>query len=297
MPWLTTLAVIGVIAVLVVIMWIPVAATSTPSYCSSCKATKKAGQTWQTSVHSKVNCTQCHVQPGIKNQIAWRSKEWLNIWADYLNVPRVDQQGDRPTNGNCTPCHDLKTIASVHGDVKMPHDRHVTISGLVCADCHDKVSHGTRADAGKVSMTVCGMCHQQQIEQNDCSFCHVKQVAPSDPHPDDYIAEHGKEALQDEAACLRCHHDSAAFCDSCHARPTPDHFSGTWRYTHGAEAKKDRAGCLGCHSEQDFCQECHQVSHPDDWLQTHGKVAGEGGGSCLTCHPQAMCDSCHEGRS
>ena len=113
-------------------------------------------------------------------------------------------------------------------------------------------------------------------------------------HPPDYSKDHGRFARINEAECLRCHHDRKAFCDACHAKPTPEHYSGTWRYTHGAKASADRAACLGCHGEQSFCAQCHQVDHPADWLSSHGEIAAKGSDSCLVCHPRSMCLQCHE---
>ena len=294
-PWVATLVVIVIIIIVGVLVWVPVAATSSSAYCGSCKATEPAAEAWAGSVHSDVDCVDCHIAPGAWNQIEWRTQEWLNIWADYLNVPQTDQPGERPGDENCTPCHDVSAIGDEHDTVRLPHERHVGISGLVCADCHDKVSHGERAEAGKVSMSVCGMCHEQETAASQCDFCHLTPQTPADPHPADYIETHGEEALTDDSACLRCHHNPEAFCDECHARPTSDHFSGTWRYTHKTVAEQDRNGCLGCHDEDTFCEQCHRVSHPEDWLQSHRAVA-DGGGSCLTCHPQSMCDACHAGR-
>ncbi len=182
-PWVATLVVIVVIIIIGVLLWVPVAATSSSSYCGSCKATEPAAEAWAGSVHSDVDCVECHIAPGAWNQIKWRTREWLNIWADYLNVPQTDQPGERPGDENCTPCHDVSTIGDEHDTVRLPHERHVGISGLVCADCHDKVSHGERADAGKVSMSVCGMCHEQETAANQCDFCHLTPQTPADPHP------------------------------------------------------------------------------------------------------------------
>lgn len=277
------------------VIWTPVAFTSRSSYCSSCKAMQPAAEAWAQSVHSQVSCVQCHSKPGLGERVSYLTHEARNIWADYLNVPRVDQPGSRPGNENCTPCHDMSKIGDEHTTVRLPHQRHTEISGLVCADCHNKVSHGARDEAGDVSMAVCGMCHDQAGDARQCEFCHLRPQTATDPHPTDYIETHGEEARADGgASCLRCHHDAEAFCDECHSRPTADHFSGTWRYTHGTVATKDREGCLGCHEEKTFCRQCHRVSHPDDWLQSHRAVAAQGGGSCLTCHPQSMCDRCHE---
>ena len=141
-------------------------------------------------------------------------------------------------------------------------------------------------------MAVCSMCHTQTARSDQCEFCHLKPQ-PKDVHPKDYIDTHGVGALADPESCLRCHHSEASFCDPCHAKPTPDHFSGTWRYTHGATASKNPLGCTGCHDKDTFCEQCHRVQHPSDWIQTHGPIAAKSGDACLVCHPRSMCDRCH----
>ena len=294
-PWVATLVVVGFIAVLAVVLVIPVWATSTPRYCMSCKATKLAGLAWETSTHAKVSCTKCHVPPGLSNAIKWRSREWLNIWADYLNMPRVPTKGQRPGNANCLKCHTLNRIPGQNGSVRMPHEVHVDLRNLTCADCHDQVAHPKPGKVSGVSMAVCSMCHNTQGAPSQCDFCHITPPSKN-VHPKDYLQTHGKEALVDQAACFRCHHDKKQFCDACHARPTPDHFSDTWRYRHGPTAKKDPLSCTGCHDSKVFCAQCHQVQHPADWVTTHGAVAKLSSGACLVCHPQAMCDRCHEQR-
>ncbi len=292
--WFAALAVVGFVAILAVIVVIPVWATETPAYCASCKATKPAGESWERSTHAMVSCVECHIPPGAVNAVKWRTREWLNIWADYLNVPQVSQRGERPGSENCLSCHTLKNIPSEFADVRMPHEAHVDLRGLTCVDCHDQVAHpdpGTRGT--KISMAVCSMCHEEAASTTGCDFCHLTPQA-ADVHPKGYLETHGQQALADLEGCLRCHHSKAEFCDPCHANPTPDHFSGTWRYTHGATAKKDRSGCMGCHDEDDFCGQCHRVQHPDDWLKQHGRVAAKSGDACLVCHPRSMCDRCHE---
>jgi nitrate/TMAO reductase-like tetraheme cytochrome c subunit len=283
---------VGFIAVLTVVLVIPVWATDTPSYCMSCKATKAAGQAWETSTHAKVSCTSCHVPPGLGNAIKWRSREWLNIWADYLNVPRLPSVGRRPGSANCLKCHTLNSIPSHNSDIRMPHEVHVKLRNLTCADCHDKVAHPKPGESTGVSMAVCSMCHNTQGAPSDCSFCHITPP-PTNVHPQGYLQTHGRQALADEAACFRCHHDKKQFCDACHAKPTPDHFSGTWRYTHGPTATRNPLSCTGCHDQHTFCDQCHQVQHPSDWVQTHGVVAAQDPSACLVCHPQGMCDRCH----
>ena len=284
---------LGVLAVIVVVLVVPVWATSTTAYCASCKATQEAAARWRESSHAKVSCTACHIPPGVGNQVKWRSREWVNIWADYLNVPQVAVRGSRPGNANCLKCHTIDNIPDESNGIRMPHQAHVEMRDLTCADCHDNVAHPVPGEARRgPSMAVCSMCHNANGAPDDCGVCHTSGT-PEDVHPKDYLQTHGAEALLDEQACLRCHHSKKEFCDACHAKPTPDHFSGDWRYTHGPAAKKNRAGCLGCHDEDTFCEQCHRVSHPADWEQSHGAVAARSEGACQVCHPQGMCDRCH----
>jgi nitrate/TMAO reductase-like tetraheme cytochrome c subunit len=270
----------------------PVVATTSLSYCSSCKVPKAAEASWQRSVHSKVACNQCHVAPGLAGQVKWRTREWVNIWAQYLNVPRTASVGTRPGNANCLRCHPLDKIPDQGNGVRMSHETHVNMRGLVCADCHTNVSHASPGASNAVSMTLCPMCHNSQGAPNDCAFCHLTPPSAA-THAKDYLATHGRDALLNRADCLRCHHDPKTFCDGCHSFPPADHFSGRWRYTHGPAATADPQVCYGCHVSKTFCAQCHQVTHPADWLKTHGAVSDKGPSACLVCHPQGMCDACH----
>ncbi|NLG65593.1 MAG: hypothetical protein GX537_08315 [Actinobacteria bacterium] len=290
--WFASAVVVAFVAVVAAIVVIPVWATDTPAYCSSCKATEAAGQSWERSLHSTVSCTKCHVPPGVVNAAEWRARELFNVWADKLNVPQVADRGQRPDSANCLECHSVDNIPADNGVVRMPHQAHVDLRNLTCADCHNQVAHPDADNRGdEVAMAVCSMCHEQATSTDQCEYCHLEKQQ-SDVHPQDYLETHGQQALADPDSCLRCHHSKASFCDACHANPTPDHFSGDWRYTHNKTAEKDPEGCTGCH-EESFCNECHQVQHPDDWREAHGGVAEKSEEACLVCHPRSMCDRCH----
>jgi nitrate/TMAO reductase-like tetraheme cytochrome c subunit len=292
--WFTSVVVAAFVIAVVVILVLPVWAMDTPDYCSSCKATQAAGESWAESPHSTVSCTECHVPPGVVDAVEWRTRESLNVWADYLNVPQVPTRGERPGNDNCLKCHDVENLPPDNGVVRMPHQAHVDLRNLTCADCHTQVAHPKPGKSGdEVSMAVCSMCHEEASATDQCDFCHLEEQE-TDVHPKDYLETHGRQALDDPESCLRCHHSEESFCDPCHANPTPDHFSGDWRYAHGTTAEKDPLGCTGCHEEETFCMECHQVQHPDDWLQVHGGIAAKSEEACLVCHPSSMCDRCHQ---
>jgi nitrate/TMAO reductase-like tetraheme cytochrome c subunit len=298
--WLPVLAIVGAAFLLAAAVYVPVRLTSTTAYCTSCHEMKAAGDSLKHSVHRNLDCLSCHVDPGVGNAITWRLQESKNIWATYLNMPvdeGMSKQVHVPSKAACTRggCHDLSSLGTTFGNVKMNHARHVQIAGLTCIDCHTTTAHSAKSQSTSVSMASCFMCHNGAAAPNQCSLCHV--TAPEQAaHPPNYIQEHGHFALLNEAECLRCHHDKKAFCDACHAKPTPAHYSGTWRYTHGATASADRASCLGCHDYQSFCVQCHQVDHPSDWSSSHAAVAAKGDESCLVCHPRGMCSDCHQQR-
>jgi nitrate/TMAO reductase-like tetraheme cytochrome c subunit len=298
--WLPVFAVVGAAFLLAAAVYVPVRLTSTTSYCTSCHEMKLAGDSLKRSPHRNVDCLSCHVDPGVGNAITWRLQESKNIWASYLNMPvneGMSKEVHVPSKAACTRsgCHDLSSLGTTFGNVKMNHARHVEMRGLTCIDCHSRVSHAKQGESTAVSMASCFMCHNGAAAPNQCSLCHVT-VPDQASHPPNYVQDHGRFALLNEAECLRCHHDKKAFCDACHAKPTPAHYSGTWRYTHGPTASADRASCLGCHDYQSFCVQCHQVDHPSDWSSSHGQAATAAPKSCLVCHPRSMCSDCHQQR-
>ena len=206
-------------------------------------------------------------------------------------MPAASDKGHLPTNANCLTCHPLEGIPNETNGIRMNHEQHLELRGLLCTDCHNTVSHKLPGQQEGVRMLTCTMCHNEQGAPNGCTFCHA--TPPASGHAPDFMKEHGKKALVNEADCLRCHHDKQAFCDRCHGFPPPSHFSGRWRYTHGPDAKGDPKNCEACHDKA-YCAQCHSVSHPAAWLQVHGGIAKKGPSACLVCHPQGMCDACHE---
>jgi nitrate/TMAO reductase-like tetraheme cytochrome c subunit len=291
--WFILFTGIAIVVVAIAVLMAPVTAISSSSYCGSCHSMKAAYTTWKHGQHSFVSCAQCHVPAGVAS-IAWRTKEARNIWLTYLNMkPRTDKQ-PVPASDACIKCHPLKGLMGVPGEIRMPHAPHINQNNLECVDCHDNTAHAKPGESATVSMAPCTMCHEQTTDPNSCDFCHYTPPTQGQAHPTDYLQEHGALALANEQDCLRCHHNKAEFCDGCHAKPTPGHYSGNWPYAHGKEAKKDRARCLGCHTEKQLCNQCHTVDHPADWATSHAPVAAKGTRSCMVCHPRQMCDECHQ---
>jgi nitrate/TMAO reductase-like tetraheme cytochrome c subunit len=293
-PWWVTALILLVVLVIGLAIWFaPTFATSSTAYCTSCKTMKPAYETWQNSAHSDVDCLSCHVEPGVLNKLRWRQGEAIAIWSDYFGSDKKMSDGSdsTPTNEACEQCHDIDEMTPVIDGIKMPHKEHTTSRNLECIDCHSQIAHSLKSGAPPVSMATCSMCHNGAAASGECTLCHVKPPVTG-AHPAAFAESHGAQANQRLDDCLRCHHDKAAFCDACHARPPASHFSGDWRYGH-ADAAADNAACIGCHDPDTFCEQCHKVTHPGDWADSHGAVAAKGDDSCLVCHPRSMCDTCH----
>lgn len=285
---------IAIVAVAVaVLLLVPMIATSSSSYCGSCHSMEQAYASWKRSAHSSVGCAQCHIPPGSVAAVKWRTTETRNIWLTYLNMKPATDSQPVPATDNCLKCHPMKGLMGLPGQIRMPHAQHVNQNNLECVDCHDHTAHAAPGQSDQVSMAVCTMCHKQTSDPTQCGFCHYTPPVTGKSHPTDFIAEHGKLALNNERDCLRCHHNKAQFCDGCHKKPTPGHYSGDWPYRHGLQAKKDPGRCLGCHTRKQLCDQCHTVDHPADWVTSHASVAAEGQRSCLVCHPTQMCIDCH----
>jgi hypothetical protein len=288
--WFSWLVVVGIIVVILAVLVLPVAAQDSVAYCTSCKAMEPAERTWSDAAHSEVSCVECHVPEGTIAGARWRLTETRNIWADYLGMAAGDDVRQLPTNASCLKCHPVSSIPDEQDGVRMNHAEHLEDRGLLCYDCHTTTSHKRAGQSDSVSMATCAMCHNDQGAPAACDYCHTE---PENAHAVDFMKDHGEQARINEDQCLRCHHDRKAFCDTCHGYPSPNHFSGTWRYTHAADAAADPESCDACHDER-YCSQCHAVQHPSDWEQAHGEVAGKSPEACLVCHPQSMCDECHQ---
>lgn len=164
-----------------------------------------------------------------------------------------------PVMEECVACHDESSA---------PRE---------CDDCHDgrlqterltrgpwRVTHGPewRETHGMGEYEYCVTCHESDF----CGGCHGVAV----PHPQAFGSQHGRLALDEDAACETCH-TREVFCDACHGVKMP-HPAGYLR-AHSTDAvSSDDGRCLSCHPES-ACVRCH-VRH----VHPGGAVFDEGVG-------------------
>ena len=227
--------------------------------------------------------------PALGNAIKWRSREWLNIWADYLNVPRVPSKGQRPGNANCLKCH------SLNGD---PRSSTATsacrtsstwiMRNLTCADCHDQVAHPKPGSSGTGCRWRSAACATTQNgAPAECNVCHIT------PPPTD-VAPQGLPRDARRAGARRSRVVPALPPQQggvlrpvprpADARPLLRHVALHSR-THRQEGSC--VGCTGLSRRRHVLRAVPQVSTRPTGCRPTVAVAAQSPGACLVCHPQA----------
>ena len=211
---------------------------------------KPAYESWEKSVHCRGRLPLVPRRAGLRStSCAWRQSEAISIWSGYLGA---DPEDDRPvpacvpSHAACESCHPVDELPAESDGIRMPHEEHTTRRNLECVDCHATVSHNPGGGEPRVEMATCSMCHNGAAAPDECESLPRRPTWPTPTSiPPDYIETHGELAAGRLDDCLRCHHDKAAFCDDCHARPPASHFAGDWRYSHDRAAEADDASCAG----------------------------------------------------
>jgi nitrate/TMAO reductase-like tetraheme cytochrome c subunit len=289
------LMLIALLFVALVVIWFPIVLTSDPGFCSRCHSMVTPVDQWKQSTHANVNCTGCHVDPGVIHSLEHKVLALKEVYDELFGSGQMPADIKQPKNENCLQCHNVSRTVSPSGDIKIPHQQHVQMQGLRCTDCHFNVVHSRRGTpGGPPPMDVCYMCHDGKKAPNACATCHANPPSEQSAHPVNAVENHGQLALERPDDCYRCHSKASNFCQDCHNQPPATHQLLDWRYTHRAEVEaKGRQVCLGCHTEQ-FCQKCHEVTHPPDWVRTHAQFAKGGLESCAVCHSTGFCNNCHK---
>jgi len=275
--------------------------------CQECHDQKKVA----IPVPGTVSCAACHNKPSSvapanhKSEAQWRK-----------------DHGKASNEKTCGECH-LDDSAGAHGRLSQPA-AFPTKAKDACASCHAGVAMphqaGYVAVHGQVAMSTakgtCETCHSAEknpitptpahAKGGFCTDCHAQPM----PHPVNYAAAHGPDALKAPASCETCHsaknvanptaqHAAVNFCSTCHDKY--QHPAG-WITAH---ATKVTASCATCHTmlgEQgvhNACATCHSIrqgAHPQYWFVTHSKaIEAKGKASCMQCHDQIKpsCTQCH----
>ncbi len=242
----------------VVLVIAPAYLASQPSFLSRYAGYEHAYDTWTESLHARVSCRSCHVEPGLVAQAGYSARMFGEF---YLSIVRPAREPDvmaRPTNEACSRCHAELRVVSPTGDLLIPHRAHVEMLGMECVECHDYLVHEVTADGVHTPpMSGCLTCHDGVTAKKECSACHTDKDQPASHEEPGWLVAHASSA-PDDPECTTCHEWTEHWCADCHDVRPASH-GEQWRAQHRAVvAASDRRNCEACH-EGPFCVRCHGV--------------------------------------
>jgi len=138
------MAVIGFVVALVIVIagGAAYAQMEKATFCGGCHAMSDNYATWSDSMHSSVECSECHLpQNNLATKlVAKASTGIVDVWhetlRDYGTHIEITEKGKEYLRDNCVRCHEA-TIknTSMTGVGKDGDDRE-------CVSCHRNLVHG-----------------------------------------------------------------------------------------------------------------------------------------------------------
>jgi len=311
------------LAVVVVSMLLFVKVTSQPNFCRSCHVMEPYFEAWQTSTHSHVTCTECHIPPGLEGTVHSKFMAMAMVANYFTGVYKRSKPWAEIEDRNClrSGCHDTRLLQSTvdFRGVKFDHKPHLEEvrrgRQLRCTSCHSSIVQGEHIT---VSESTCFMCHfrpdtlGQQTALAKCTGCHTP---PTGVMAADTSFDH-TEMLARKADCSGCHASEVVGdgyvprerCNSCHAQQQHIERYDERVFIHQTHVTDHKVECTACHtqirhgkdavafaSKERTCSQCH--GKPDDAIERvwRGDLPG------LPLAPSSMakagmvCTSCHVG--
>ena len=241
-----------VLVALLVLVVAPTVIALRPAYLERFETFETQHETWAASLHARVTCQSCHVEPGPVAQGAYGARMLGVFYASLVSPADGLVALETPTNDACLGCHmDLRTV-SPSGDLNIPHRAHVEMLAMQCVDCHNFLVHEPGPDGtNRPTMEGCLTCHDGETAKDDCSACHTDKDQPTSHGEPVWLVEH---PLAVDASCAQCHDWTEEWCSDCHAKRPASH-GEDWRQRHRLVVE-ERRNCEACH-QGEFCVECH----------------------------------------
>lgn len=246
-----------VIAVVVVVLvGLPIVSLLQPGYYQRYPDLAVRMANWRVSTHSRVPCSGCHVDPGVKGYASFAVKAIPAFYSQLVRGPRPGNLLSVPDRVACQKCHTSYRQVSSGGDLLIPHKAHVEVLGINCAVCHQNLVHSKNTRGfNSPEMSMClKRCHDGKQATAQCVKCHTRKNVPENHRQRDWLRVHSTMAKSID--CASCHAWSPNYCADCHAKRPRSH-AGNWKKLHAIPAlKRGAEGCPTCHTAK-FCKQCH----------------------------------------
>lgn len=300
--------------------------TSRPAFCPTCHYMETFYQSWRTSAHNKIDCVECHFEPGISGTV--RGK--LNGLVQIVNYMSLSYKKRKPwaeiPDNTCarSGCHERQALQDTLYNFKgvmFSHKNHLSElkrgKTLKCTSCHSQIVQGTHIE---VTEQTCFGCHFKKSDDPEhnsekltlCTNCHKWENKSKDEMAS-YRYNHTM-VVENKIDCQSCHNKVVSGagevgkerCFQCHfENERLEKYSNT-EFLHTTHIAKHSMKCSVCHSPIEHkiqkiepnspvdCQSCHTDAH----AYQVKLYSGEGGYE-VEKSPSAMylnginCRGCH----
>jgi len=208
--------------------------TGQPGFCNSCHIMNPYYESWEHSNHSKVNCLDCHLQPGfggyVKGKINGLAQAVACVVGRVGTKPNATVDDASCMRPECHSTEELETKNLVYSGMKFTHQVHIenVVDGIKisCGLCH---SHFEGREHFSVNKEICFTCHflkgserDSRLVQTGCRSCHE---VPDKLIERGFVTINHAEFVSYNASCDdSCHKQeierpaqvSATVCLNCH---------------------------------------------------------------------------------
>lgn len=229
--------------------------TERPEFCLSCHIMKPYYNSWKASTHNKINCVECHYDPGLKAHVKGKMKGLLEV-AKFLSDGYKKKYDAHVNDVACLRegCHDKEKFKDkkvlFRGKVTFTHAQHFknlkSNIELRCTNCHTQLMND----------------QHMTVEDNQCFICHFKNTPPEKLveeclkcHANIKDADSHKEYLAAGSPCIECHSDAKKgeggirkeMCYFCHQDKEQIKKIKEPQLMHKIHVKENKVDCISCH--------------------------------------------------
>ena len=258
--------------------------TSRPAFCPTCHYMETFYQSWRTSAHNKVDCVECHFEPGISGTV--RGK--LNGLVQIVNYVSLSYKKRKPwaeiPDNTCarTGCHETQALKdSVYNfkGIFFNHKNHLQEQRrgktLKCTSCHSQIVQGTHIE---VTAATCYNCHFKKSDDpehkyaklSECSTCHNWENKTQEEMVQARFNH--TVVIENKMSCYDCHTNTVVGngdvgkerCFECHFETERlDKYTDT-EFMHKTHISKHSLKCFSCHTQiQHQVQKIDPTQPPD----------------------------------
>ena len=250
------LGTIVVVVILILAFWAFLKVGTNPSFYARFPWLREYVASWKASTHAKVQCAECHFEPGAEGDVRAQKVAIGLVAAELTGTGSTVAFRAAPEDG-CTRsgCHAdiLKGGAIEWRGVRFSHADHLgkIKRGLkpACTTCHQTLVHGHKKP---VNTDTCTICHFMNLGWEEdisrCELCHDVTKLPKTRYDHSLVA---KQKMK----CIGCHAD-----------------------VNKGQGDVDRDRCVVCHTAGDRAEKY------DDVKLVHRVHVDERGFACTFCH-------------